>query len=193
MSLWGAVMGGANLILHGGRLAQRRLTASFEKLIIDAELLQMMQAYCQPFAVTPESLAMEAVRDVGPAGHYFGTAHTLARYETAFYQPLISNWDNYDTWVERGARRRRKRPTGFGSSCLRITRSLPSILAWTSPEGLRREAETRDHLTVLHGVTCRIIRSGTSTDEQAETGSLRLGFRKCQCMDARGSAGDEAL
>jgi len=65
-------------------------------------MLQMMQAYCTPLAVTTETLAMEAVRDVGPAGHYFGTAHTLARYEEAFYQPLISNWDNYDTWVERG-------------------------------------------------------------------------------------------
>lgn len=102
MSLWGAVMGGAHLVLHAAGWLNGGLTASFEKLIIDAELLQMMQAYCQPFAVTPETLAMEAIRDVGPAGHYFGTAHTLARYENAFYRPLVSNWDNYDSWVERG-------------------------------------------------------------------------------------------
>lgn len=102
MALWGSVMGGANLILHAAGWLNGGLTASFEKLIIDAELLQMMAAYCEPFAVTPETLALDAVRDVGPAGHYFGTAHTLARYETAFYQPLISNWDNYDNWLERG-------------------------------------------------------------------------------------------
>jgi trimethylamine--corrinoid protein Co-methyltransferase len=102
MSLWGAVMGGANLVLHAAGWLNGGLTASFEKLIIDAEMLQMMQAYCEPFDVTRDTLAMEAVKDVGPAGHYFGTKHTLDRYETAFYSPLLSNWDNYDTWVERG-------------------------------------------------------------------------------------------
>jgi trimethylamine--corrinoid protein Co-methyltransferase len=102
MALWGSVMGGAHLILHAAGWLNGGLTASFEKLIIDAELLQMMAAYCEPFAVTPDTLALDAVREVGPAGHYFGTPHTLARYETAFYQPLISNWDNYDNWLERG-------------------------------------------------------------------------------------------
>jgi trimethylamine--corrinoid protein Co-methyltransferase len=102
MSLWGAITGGANLILHAAGWLNGGLTASFEKLIVDAEMLQMMAAWCDPLRVTPETLALEAVRDVGPAGHFFGTAHTLARYENAFYQPLISNWDNYDTWTERG-------------------------------------------------------------------------------------------
>ncbi|MBM3519953.1 MAG: methyltransferase, partial [Alphaproteobacteria bacterium] len=103
MSLWGAVTGGANLILHAAGWLNGGLTASFEKLIIDAELLQMMAAWCEPLTVDASSLALEAVRDVGPAGHFFGTAHTLARYETAFYRPLVSNWDNYDTWKERGS------------------------------------------------------------------------------------------
>jgi len=102
MALWGSIMGGANLVLHAAGWLGGGLTASFEKLILDADLLQMMAAYCEPFQVTPETLALDAVREVGPAGHYFGTAHTLARYETAFYQPLISNWDNHDTWIERG-------------------------------------------------------------------------------------------
>jgi len=103
MSLWGAIMGGANLVMHAAGWLNGGLTASFEKLIIDAEMLQMMSAYCEPFPVTPDTLALEAVRDVGPAGHFFGTPHTLARYRDAFYQPLVSNWDNYDTWLERGS------------------------------------------------------------------------------------------
>jgi trimethylamine--corrinoid protein Co-methyltransferase len=102
MALWGSIMGGANLVLHAAGWLNGGLTASFEKLIIDADMLQMMSAYCEPFAVTPQTLALDAVRDVGPAGHFFGTAHTLERYETAFYQPMISNWDNYDSWLERG-------------------------------------------------------------------------------------------
>jgi trimethylamine--corrinoid protein Co-methyltransferase len=47
------------------------------------------------------------VRDVGPGGHYFGTAHTLARYENAFYSPILSDWRNHETWTEAG------RPTTY--------------------------------------------------------------------------------
>jgi trimethylamine--corrinoid protein Co-methyltransferase len=83
--------------LHGG------LTASLEKLIIDAELLQMVAASLEPFEVSTATLALDAVKDVGPGGHYFGTAHTMERYEEAFYAPLLSNWSNYETWVENGS------------------------------------------------------------------------------------------
>ena len=103
MSLWGAIMGGAHMINHAAGWLGGGLTASFEKLIIDAEMLQMMAAYCVPPEVSEATLALDAIREVGPAGHFFGTPHTLERYETAFYAPLVSNWDNYDTWVERGS------------------------------------------------------------------------------------------
>lgn len=103
MSLWGAMSGHANLIMHAAGWLGGGLTASFEKLILDAEMLQMMAAYNRPMEIDKDTLAMEAVRDVGPAGHYFGTDHTLARYETAFYAPLVSNWDNFDTWLQNGS------------------------------------------------------------------------------------------
>ena len=102
MSLWGCLMGGANMVLHAAGWLGGGLTASFEKLIVDAEMLQMMSAYFEPFEVSETTLALDAIREVGPAGHFFGTAHTIARYEQAFYSPLLSNWDNHDTWVERG-------------------------------------------------------------------------------------------
>ena len=102
MSLWGCLMGGANMVLHAAGWLGGGLTASFEKLIVDAEMLQMMSAYFEPFEVSEATLALDAIREVGPAGHFFGTAHTIARYEQAFYSPLLSNWDNHDTWVERG-------------------------------------------------------------------------------------------
>ncbi len=102
MSLWGCLMGGANLVLHAAGWLGGGLTASFEKLVIDCEMLQMMAAYFEPPQVNAETLALDAIREVGPAGHFFGAAHTMQRYERAFYSPLVSNWDNYDTWVERG-------------------------------------------------------------------------------------------
>jgi trimethylamine--corrinoid protein Co-methyltransferase len=103
MSLWGAITGQANLIMHAAGWLHGGLTASLEKLIIDAEMLQMMSAYIEPFEVNTSTLALDAVREVGPAGHFFGAAHTMQRYEHAFYSPLLSNWDNYENWLERGS------------------------------------------------------------------------------------------
>ena len=109
MALWGALMGGAHLVEHAAGWMHGGLTASFEKLILDAELLQMMAAYFQPIAVTEATLAVNAIRDVGAGGHFFGAAHTMERYETAFYTPLISNWDNHPQWLERGGVQTRER------------------------------------------------------------------------------------
>ena len=103
MSLWGAVMGHANLVMHGAGWLEGGLTASFEKFILDVELLQAMSEFLQPVPVDADALALDAVREVGPGGHFFGAQHTLARYETAFYQPLLSDWRNFETWEEAGA------------------------------------------------------------------------------------------
>jgi trimethylamine--corrinoid protein Co-methyltransferase len=54
--------------------------------------------------VSEATLGVEAIAEVGPAGHFFGAAHTLERYETAFYTPLVSEWDNYENWVDRGSK-----------------------------------------------------------------------------------------
>ena len=103
MAVWGAIMGGVNLLYQGAGWLEGGLTASFEKLIIDAEILQMLSEVLQPIPVDEASLAFEAMVDVGPGGHFFGTAHTLERYETAFYQPIVSDWRNFETWQADGA------------------------------------------------------------------------------------------
>lgn len=118
MALWGALMGGAHLVLHAAGWLGGGLTASFEKLILDAEMLQMMAAYFEPLAVDEGSLALDAIAEVGPAGHFFGAAHTMARYQTAFYQPLLSNWDNHGTWAERGGVMARERANGIWKQML---------------------------------------------------------------------------
>jgi trimethylamine--corrinoid protein Co-methyltransferase len=104
MAVWGAIMGGVNLLYQGAGWLEGGLTASFEKLVIDAEILQMMSEVLQPLVVDEASLGFDAIADVGPGGHFFGTAHTLERYETAFYRPLVSDWRNFETWESDGAR-----------------------------------------------------------------------------------------
>jgi trimethylamine--corrinoid protein Co-methyltransferase len=104
MAVWGAVMGGVNLLYQGAGWLEGGLTASYEKLIVDAEILQMLSEVLQPLAVDEASLGFEAIAEVGPGGHFFGTAHTLERYETAFYRPLLSDWRNFESWQADGAR-----------------------------------------------------------------------------------------
>ena len=103
MSIWGAVMGHANMLMHGAGWMEGGLHASFEKMVLDAEMLQMMAEVMRPLEVTEDSLGLEAVKDVGPGGHFFGTPHTLARYENAFYAPILSDWRNWESWEEAGA------------------------------------------------------------------------------------------
>ncbi|MGO4563859.1 trimethylamine methyltransferase family protein [Rhizobium sp. 2YAF20] len=107
LSLWGLTQGGGNFVLHAAGWSEGGLTASFEKFILDVDMLQMVAEFLTPLDVSEDALALDAVRDVGPGGHYFGTAHTLARYETAFYSPILSDWRNYETWTEAG------RPTTY--------------------------------------------------------------------------------
>ena len=148
--LWGCLMGGANLVLHAAGWLGGGLTASFEKLIVDAEMLQMMAAYFEPFEVSTATLALDAIRDVGPAGHFFGTAHTIERYEHAFYAPLLSNWDNHDTWVEKGRVDAYSRANTIWKRCLprmnnrRLTRQLtmPSRITWPGENANWQENRT---------------------------------------------------
>jgi trimethylamine--corrinoid protein Co-methyltransferase len=103
MSVWGAVMGHANMIMHGAGWMEGGLVANFEKMILDAEILQGMGEFMQPIVVDDDTLALDAITEVGPGGHFFGVGHTLARYETAFYSPILSDWRNFESWREAGA------------------------------------------------------------------------------------------
>ncbi len=102
-SLWGAIMGGVNLLMHGAGWMEGGLHAGFEKVILDAELLQMVAAFLDPVPVDEDSLAFEAMVEVGPGGHFFGAQHTQSRYRTAFHKPMLSDWRNYETWEEAGS------------------------------------------------------------------------------------------
>ena len=104
MSLWGAILGGCNILLHGAGWLEGGLSASREKFIIDVEMLQMFAELFQPVAFSQEELAGAAIREIGPGGHFFAGAHTMTRYRAAFYRPLLSDWSNFGRWTETGAK-----------------------------------------------------------------------------------------
>ena len=102
IALWGAVMGGVNLLLHGAGWLEGGLLASYEKMVIDADILNMVTAMLEPVVIDDAALAVEAIAEVGPAGHFFGTQHTQDRYATEHFQPMVSSWANFETWDEGG-------------------------------------------------------------------------------------------
>ena len=118
MSLWSTVMGHTNLVMHGAGWLEGGLTASFEKMILDAEMMQMMAAFLETVEVSDDTLGLDAMAEVGPGGHFFGAAHTLERYETAFYQPIVSDWRNFETWEESGSLTATQRANGIWKQLL---------------------------------------------------------------------------
>ena len=102
-SLQGSLSGHANMIYHAAGWMEGGLSASFEKFVIDCELLQQIIYSNRPIPISPDDLALDAIAEVGPFGHFFGADHTQSRYRDAFYAPLLSDWRNYESWEEAGA------------------------------------------------------------------------------------------
>ena len=133
-SLWGAIMGGVNLLMHGAGWMEGGLQASFEKMALDADLLAMVAEFLRPLRVDPEELAIEAMREVGPGGHFFGAAHTQSRYRNAFFAPMISDWRNYESWREAGS------PTAYDTAERIYKQRLDSLQSAADRAGAARGA-----------------------------------------------------
>ncbi|MGB3408009.1 MAG: trimethylamine methyltransferase family protein [Jannaschia sp.] len=99
-SLWAAVQSGTHMVYHAAGWLEGGLIASPEKFLMDCEVLQQFQRYFDPAitATTDDDIGFDAIRDVGPGGHYFGCQHTQDRYQEAFYGPFLSDWRNYEAW-----------------------------------------------------------------------------------------------
>lgn len=119
IATWGAVLGGGNMIYHAAGWLEGGLTASYEKLVLDVEILQNMMEILQPIDFSEDELGFDAIASVPTGGHFFGAAHTLARYENAFYRPILSDWTNYGAWEAAGAKDALTRATAVWQQALR--------------------------------------------------------------------------
>lgn len=118
MSLWSAVMGHGNFIYHAAGWLEGGLVASFEKLVLDCEMLQHMHHMLQPINITREEIGLDAIAEVGPGGHFFGCQHTMDRYKSAFYAPMLSDWQNYENWELAGSKDATTRATSLWQQAL---------------------------------------------------------------------------
>ena len=117
-SLQAAILSHSHLINHAAGWLEGGLTASLEKIVVDAEMLRNWEAILQPVSFDDDDLGVEAIKDVPAGGHFFGSAHTLARYEKAFYRPLLSDWSNFENWTDAGSRNATQRATGIWKKLL---------------------------------------------------------------------------
>ncbi|MEO5711366.1 MAG: trimethylamine methyltransferase family protein [Nocardioidaceae bacterium] len=102
MTMMPTFLAGANWVMHSAGWLEGGLVAGFEKFIVDIEILQMLQAEFTPLEIDDASLAFDAHQEVGHGGHFLGAMHTMERFRTCFYRPLLSSSDNYERWVRNG-------------------------------------------------------------------------------------------
>ena len=97
-------MAGATIIIHSAGWLEGGLTVSYEKLICDVEVLNMVAELCAGAQAGADEIGFDALSEVQPGGHFFAASQTMARYETEFYGPIVHDYANFGTWTERGAR-----------------------------------------------------------------------------------------
>jgi trimethylamine--corrinoid protein Co-methyltransferase len=116
--LWAAMLAQATITLHAAGWLEGGLTFGYEKFIVDIEALQTLAELCRPAAADAAAFAYDAIAEVEPGGHFFATRHTMERYQTAFYAPLVADLSNHGRWTEKGALRVDQRATGVWQKTL---------------------------------------------------------------------------
>ncbi|WP_170573041.1 trimethylamine methyltransferase family protein [Ruegeria atlantica] len=117
--LWGCLMAGATVIIHSAGWLEGGLTVSFEKLVCDAEVLNMIAELCAGAQAGAAEIGFDtALSEVEPSGHFFATSQTMERYNTEFYQPHVHDYANFGTWTERGSVDANHRATGVWKGIL---------------------------------------------------------------------------
>ncbi|MBC6404226.1 MAG: trimethylamine methyltransferase family protein [Rhodospirillales bacterium] len=103
-SMLSTALGGAHFVLHAAGWLEGRLCTGYEKLVLDADRLGAYRILLQGLALDDNALGRSAYDDVEPAGHFLGSAHTMANYRTAYYDATLSDSENVESWEERGAK-----------------------------------------------------------------------------------------
>jgi len=117
-ALQAAILSHSHLINHAAGWLEGGLSASLEKIVVDAEMLRNWAQMLAPVDFSEDDLAVDAIKAIDAGGHFFGSPHTMARYENAFYRPLLSDWTNFENWTDAGARNATERATGIWKKLL---------------------------------------------------------------------------
>jgi trimethylamine--corrinoid protein Co-methyltransferase len=119
------LMAGANFVLHSAGWLEAGLAAGYGKFMLDADQIAMLQAFAKGMDLSNEGLAMEAIREVGPGGHYLGCAHTQRNFKTAFYRSEIADNNSFEQWEAEGAQDANQRATAAAQRLLKAYEPPP--------------------------------------------------------------------
>ncbi|MFO1122008.1 MAG: trimethylamine methyltransferase family protein [Hyphomicrobiales bacterium] len=144
-SVFAAMSAGAHLLMHAAGWVEGGLCTSYEKFVLDCEIVQTMMQLMEPVQIGSDAFALDEIAAVGPGGHFFGTDRTVATFETAFYRPLISSTQNHGAWMEAGGKSAAERATAIWQEALRgyeapsldpaISEALQAFVARRRQEG----------------------------------------------------------
>ena len=98
------LLSGVNFMLHAAGWLEGGLVASFEKFVMDADQLGILHHLARGIDVSENGQAMDAIREVGPGGHYLGCAHTQANFKDAFWRTGLLDYKPFETWADEGER-----------------------------------------------------------------------------------------
>ena len=98
-----AALAGANMI-YGMGMLEMGMTMSYEQLLIDAEIVRMIRRIMQGIAVNDETLAMDVIKAVGPAGTYLSQRHTMKHMRKESSQAKLIDRRPYEAWQKDGAK-----------------------------------------------------------------------------------------
>lgn len=104
MTMLPTFLAGTNFVMHSAGWLEGGLVASYEKYIVDVQILEQLQHEFTPLEIDEESLAFGAHEEVGAGGHFLGAMHTMERFRTCFYRPFLSSSDNFERWTRLGAK-----------------------------------------------------------------------------------------
>ncbi len=108
-TLWPAMMGGVNFMLHAAGWLEGGLVSSYEKLVMDADQLAAHQKMATGIDMSENAQAMSAIREVGPGSHYLGATHTRENFQTAFHVSNVADNNSFEQWELEGSRRTEQR------------------------------------------------------------------------------------
>ena len=103
VSMMSALLCGANFILHSAGWLEGGLTMGYEKFMMDLDLCGAAHTYLKGVSLDEDQFAMDGFLEVGPGKHFFGSQHTLRHYETAFYEPALSDSNSFEQWRDNGS------------------------------------------------------------------------------------------
>lgn len=135
MSTLLSLLAGSTFVLHGAGELENTLAVSYEKILIDEEVIQMARRIARGFAITPETLGFDVIQEVGPQGDFLGTDHTYRHFRTEQFMPALMVRDKYDVWQSAGGKRAEERARD------RVQALLAQHQPQPLPDEARRELE----------------------------------------------------